>query len=430
MRRVLIVSPSFPPTNAADMHRVRQSLPYLEENGWEATVLAVDPDFCDQPRDERLLETIPRTVRVERVRAVSSRVTRRLGFGSLAIRAYPFLWRAGTRLLSSSRFDLVFFSTTMFATIGLGPGWKRRFGVPFVIDLQDPWWSDYHSGPDAPPPPGGRLKYGISQRIAAFQERHAMRSVSQVISVSPGYPELLLDRYAWMRREQFAVLPFGADAVDFRVVERANVTQEVFDPRDGNRHWVYVGRAGDDMALALGGFFQALARARSEHPDRFRNLSLHFVGTSYAHDHRAIPTVMPLAERHGLGELVREHPRRIPYFAGLRCLLDAEALIVPGSDDPGYTASKIYPYILAARPLLAIFHERSSVVDVLRATRGGEIVEFGSASTVEDVANRISDVWFRAAPKLPGTDWTAFEAYSAREMTRRQCEVFDRALGT
>lgn len=428
MRRVLIVSPSFPPTNAADMHRVRQCLPYLEENGWAATVLAVDPDACDQPRDPHLLETVPATVPVERVRAIPSHLTRRFGFGGLALRAYPFLSRAGARLLSSGGFDLVFFSTTVFAAIGLGPAWRRRYGVPFVVDLQDPWWSEYHDAPGAPPPPGGRVKYGLSQRLAAHQEGRAMRSVSAIISVSPAYPELLMRRYAWMRPEQFEVLPFGASEADLRVAQRADVVQSVFDPRDGRRHWVYVGRAGDDMALALEGFFRALAEARAAHPERLRDLRLHFVGTSYAGDGRAAPTVAPIAVRHGLGDLVEEHPRRIPYFSGLRCLLDADALIVPGSDDPGYTASKIYPYILAGRPLLAIFHERSSVVDVLRATRGGEVVTFSSASNATDLAGRISDAWFRAPPEPARTDWTAFAAYSAREMTRRACRVFDRAV--
>ena len=41
--RVLIVSPHFPPVNAPDHQRVRMSLPYLGEFGWEGHVLAVVP---------------------------------------------------------------------------------------------------------------------------------------------------------------------------------------------------------------------------------------------------------------------------------------------------------------------------------------------------------------------------------------------------
>ena len=34
MRRVLLVSPHFPPTNAPDHQRVRMSLPFYREHGW------------------------------------------------------------------------------------------------------------------------------------------------------------------------------------------------------------------------------------------------------------------------------------------------------------------------------------------------------------------------------------------------------------
>ena len=44
MKRVLIVSPSFPPISAADLHRVRTSLPFYREFGWQPFVLAVGAD--------------------------------------------------------------------------------------------------------------------------------------------------------------------------------------------------------------------------------------------------------------------------------------------------------------------------------------------------------------------------------------------------
>ena len=46
--RVLIVSPHFPPVNAPDHQRVRMSLPYLGEFGWEGHVLTVAPEFVER----------------------------------------------------------------------------------------------------------------------------------------------------------------------------------------------------------------------------------------------------------------------------------------------------------------------------------------------------------------------------------------------
>ena len=47
VKKVLIVSPHFPPINAPDMQRVRLALPYLRELGWEPTVIAVGPDLVE-----------------------------------------------------------------------------------------------------------------------------------------------------------------------------------------------------------------------------------------------------------------------------------------------------------------------------------------------------------------------------------------------
>src|SRR5829696_8891477 len=92
-RRVLIVSPHFPPVNAPDMQRVRMSLPFYAEFGWEPTVLAVAPTSTE--RTEPLLtETFPAGIPVERVRALPADLTRMVGVGNLALRSLPFLYSA------------------------------------------------------------------------------------------------------------------------------------------------------------------------------------------------------------------------------------------------------------------------------------------------------------------------------------------------
>lgn len=414
------------------MHRVRQSLPYFEAAGWKPTVLAVDPNQCDAPLDALLSETVPSGIQVLRVPAASRARMRRIGVGGLDLRALPYVARAGSRLLKETRFDVVYFSTTVFSLMALGPYWQRRFGVPFVLDLQDPWLSDYYDRPGAPVPPGGRFKYGLSRSLSRILEPFTMRRANHVISVSPAYPEMLRSRYPSMPREMFTVLPFGAPEADFELLRRQPVRQTVFDPDDGLEHWVYVGRAGGDLAFTLTAFFTALRDARRVAPERFARVRLHFVGTDYAAGDRARKTVEPVARVCDVGELVEERPHRIPYFEALQCLLDASALIMPGSDDPGYTASKLFPCILARKPLLAVFHEASSVNDVLRSTQAGISVPFRSGDSADSVARRIHDAWFapQAWREPPRTDWEAFEPYTAGEMTRRQCEVFDRLVAS
>ena len=50
--------------------------------------------------------------------------------------------------------------------MALGARWKQKFNVPSVLDFQDPWVSDYYERHPERRPPGGRLKYGVSQWLA------------------------------------------------------------------------------------------------------------------------------------------------------------------------------------------------------------------------------------------------------------------------
>lgn len=405
------------------------SLPHFEEFGWEPTVLAVAPEYVEGEQDPLLLQTVPKNTPVFRAKAIPVEYSRRVGLGSLALRALPFLRKAGDEILRNQDFDLIYFSTTSFPVMVLGRRWLRKFRIPYVVDLQDPWVNEYFKGHKSKTPPGGNLKYGCSQYLARVLEPFVLRRSSHIICVSPDYPKRLLRRYPWLSQDRFTVLPFGVAENDFKLLNLHNVRQKVFDPCDGKRHWVYVGAGGVAMTFSIRSFFKAFSRVRRNGGDQFKNVVVHFVGTDYAAGARARETFRPIAAECGVADAVREIPNRIPYFEALKCLTDAEALIVPGSDDPGYTASKIYPYILANRPMLAIFHQDSTVVDVLRSTNAGVLVTFGDANDTDRIVNEIEAKWFTSPfQQTPATNRNALKPYLAREMTRRQCAVFDQCI--
>lgn len=451
VRRVLVVSPNFPPVNGVDHHRIRMSLPYLGEFGWSVTVLAVRPEATMSGSLDPLLErTIPDDIIVKRVYAIPSRITRVGGIGNLGMRALPFLLRAGNKLLRQSvdgnrqseierrPFDLVFFSTTQFPVMILGPIWKRKFGVPYVVDFQDPWLDDYYTRTGTPPP-GGGMRYRLSRKLASYLEPRVMRDVSHVISVSPAYVETLRSRYPHLDASAFTVLPFGAPKRDFEMLEAIQVRQTIFDPADGKEHWVYIGRGGHDMTASLHLLFASIAEARRSNPDGWTKVRLHFVGTSYAPPDRALKTVAPIAADFGLSDIVEEQTSRVPYFQALKSLTDASLLLVIGSDSPSYSASKLYPYMLAKKPMLAVLHHQSPAVEILRKCNAGEVVTFDPAHP-EPAAPNMTEALKHFAPitdnKEPITenstrfelDWAEFRQYTAYEMTRRECQVFDKAI--
>ncbi len=424
MKRVLVVSPSFPPISSADMHRVRMSLPFYRDFGWQPFVLAVDPDAHGGLREPELLATVPDDVEVTRCGAVPAALTRLAGINAVGLRALPHLYAAGASLIRRHAIDLVYFSTTAFPVLVLGRVWKARFGTPYVIDMQDPWKTDYRGAGLQRGP-----KAGAARAMHARLEPFAMRHVDGLISVSTAYTDVLQSRYPWIQPAMCATIPFGTSAADFETAGRLSWRNAMFDREDGHVHGVSVGRGGADVAGAAAILFTA-ARLRDERdasPDRIR---LTFVGTDYAHD-APRRTIEPVAAAAGMGSMVQEWPARVPYLQGLRLLSDSHFCVILGSDDPAYSPSKVYPYLRTGRPFVAVLHEASPVVPLLRQSGAGVVATYGDAADRDAIAARLADdlrwVLERAHTPVPASA-SVIASVDAREQTRRQCESFDAAV--
>src|SRR5256885_16812657 len=84
--------------------------------------------------------------RSERVRALPSTICRPLGFGDISLRAQWQLRHRIAHLLPRERADLIFATVLPGYTSLIGAWVKRKFGLPFVLDYQAPWVSDWTGG--------------------------------------------------------------------------------------------------------------------------------------------------------------------------------------------------------------------------------------------------------------------------------------------
>ena len=432
LRKVLIVSPHFPPINAPDMQRVRMSLPYYAANGWDPVILAVCPDDVAATHEPELCATYPASTRVIHVRAWNLRWTRLIGMGSLGLRAWLPLLVAGTRLLRREKFDLVFFSTTQFITFTLGPCWRRRFGVPFVIDIQDPWRTNYYERPGAPVPPGG-IKYQFARLLAWMFERGTYRQASGFMSVSARYFSDLSKRYPWFVTKPQATIFFGATASDLALAKSVAEDGSASSRRPDEIRFVYTGAAGPIMPHALNVLFSALQsyRARVPGSERFR---FHFLGTSYAAKGVARHSVLPVARMWQVDDLVVSVPHRSGYLESLKSLMDSDALLLLGSSDLAYSPSKLYPYYLSGKPMLSVVFCDSYLAGLLTELNCSLIATFsldGPADAGHAEIHRFFDQALAGFPpeRLPQRNDALFNrAYLAQTLTAQQCELFASAM--
>lgn len=421
-RRLLIVSPHFPPVNAPDMQRVRMSLPFFVAAGWEVTVLTVADPTPTAPLEPELEATVPAGVRVVRAPCCSRRWTGMFGVNNVALRSLPFLFLTGCRLLSARRYDVVYFSTTMFIVLPFGRLWKMLVGTPYVIDLQDPWITDYYERPGSPPPPGG-WKYRFAQGLGRALEGWALRGVSHLITVSGSYADQLRVRHPALRATPATELPFGSPDPDLQLAASHLATRPPLLPAGGLR-LAFAGALGPGMGAAVEVLFAAMAAVRQ---DGLR-VSAHFFGTSYSPAAQGRPATLALAAQYGLSDCVHEQTDRLAYFDALQVTLEADANLLFGSTDLAFTPSKILAVLATGRPVLALAPAGSAMVERL-AQLGQACVTFPSSGPDADSA-RAAGALLRAlaAGRATGPEPAALVRYSARAVAERQMEILAGAV--
>jgi hypothetical protein len=113
---------------------------------------------------------------------------------------------------------------------------------------------------------------------------------------------------------------------------------------------------------------------------------------------------------------------------------EATAILMMGSSEPHYTASKLYPGLLAERPILAVYHEASSVVEILRRAAhppAARLVTYDDTNRAESRVGAIRDA-LAALLEDPGYDRRAVDLdvvaeYSAEALAGRLAEVLEEA---
>jgi hypothetical protein len=425
MKRVLIISPYFPPSNAADMQRIRMSLPYFKELGWEAEIVTVHTSFNDLAEDPLLLESVPNDILVHKVKALSKKWTSKLGLGSIALRSLWFYKTKVNHLVKAKKFDLIYFSTTQFPICILGAYWKKKFNIPYIIDMQDPWFSDYYENLPKEKRP---KKYWFSYRLNKYLEPIAMKYVDGLISVSDQYIKQLQERYPRLKKVPAQTITFGAFDIDFKIANKHDANLNVIFPSNQSAlNIVYVGRGGYDMQTAVEILFSSFKYGLNTDPDLFGRLRFHFIGTSYAPDGKGTKTIYPIAEKFGVASYVNEHTDRIGFYQSLKNLKSASGLLIIGSNDNAYTASKLYPYILTEKPLLAILSRKSSAYSILETCNAGELIML--EDDIKDAFNVFKTYIEKvAAGILPATNWNEFEKYTSFSITKQQVELFNEVL--
>ena len=366
-----------------------------------------------------------------RCRAWPARWTRLCGIGDLGLRAFRNLYNVCNRLLASEHFDVLFVTLLPGYPALLGRLLKTRFGLPFVLDYQDPWvgaWGQTVGGGRGGKPD---LKSRATRNLASWLEPWAVRDADAITAVSTGTFEAILERNPTIRHIPCAAIPLGGEAADFEYLRSKAPVNQYFDSMDGNFHLCYVGTLLPLGLETLRAFLRATGLLKKRRPEQYRRLRLHFFGTSNQRDRNAFERVIPVAKEFEVDDCATEVAPRIDYLDALTVLTQANGILMMGSSEKHYTASKLYPGLHARRPILAVYHEASSVVDILRSAGQPPNIRMVTFDDIHRAESRAEALYCELSAILcdpeydaGAVDMEAVAEFSAEQLAGKMAGVF------
>jgi len=417
MRKVLMVTGHFVPSNLVGVHRTRLLSWHLPEQGWQPEILTVDPRYYEERSDPALLKLMPSGLVVHRVAALP--VMRLRLIGDIGLRGFPFLAWKLRQLVRTGKYDMVWITVPSFYLALLGRLVPKQ--IPFGLDYQDPWVHEW---------PGSGKRFSRAwwaSRAARCLEPIAVRGARMITGISEGYIRGTLERHPRLATTAVtATMPLGFTPADIKAAVRHVPTRRVFEPEDGKIHLIYAGALLPQAREILGVFLKAAAVLERADPEWRGRLRLHFIGTGRTPDDSTGFNVRPLAEEVGAGEITEEVPERIPYLDILHALAVAHGVLMVGSAEKHYSPSKTYQALLSGRPVFSLVHPESPVAGLLEKT-GNPPVRLsptGRPPEVETLVRVLADFLRKTLDRSPRGPFPELEAFSSR----RSAEILAAAM--
>jgi glycosyltransferase involved in cell wall biosynthesis len=254
--------------------------------------------------------------------------------------------------------DSVWTTSGPYRSIGIGRRLQREFGTPWVADLRDAVARE----------PSSNDGHGALRVLGRRRWYPVLRKASAVTCVSP--EEAAMDAETLGRRVE--PIPSGFDRATWESVRRRAAADGPKGPRflivyAGTLHRLH------DPAMFFSGLRRLLDTGVPEQ-------SVAFV---YLGHHTA--RVLAEADRHGVRHVVVADGR-VPVREARLAMARADLLLLLASvnGESGIPGGKLYEYLAAGPPILAVPDTDSYVMGVLRDARAGD-----GASTPDEVADAL-----------------------------------------
>lgn len=432
-KKVLIISFYFPPANVIGALRVGKLAKYLRDFGWEPWVLTLEKGLFNISEDLLVEIDCQHIIRADMGRFFTAIALRRkrtnkeeafsnkkissqrslkqwlwtrlsalisyVRFPDLALPWYLPALRKGNILMRDQHFDAILSSHCPPGSHVVAAILAKRNRVPWVAEFRD-LWTQNHSLQNR-----GKSFQWLEERL----EKHIMRRCHSMITVSAPLKEQLEQ----LHRKSVVVITNGFDHEDY--------PDNVVQPRGDNiLKIVYTGTIynGKQDPSPL---FQAIKELIRERLIERNCVRIEFYGANPQ-------PVAELAAAHEISDVVSMFPR-IRHEDVIKKQVQADILLLLEWTDwkvKGFYSGKVFEYLGAKKPVLAVGPKGGVIDALLLETRAGVLV-----STVAEAKATLKQ-WLevrRKTGRIPyAADFAAINRYTRRAQAEALAQVLNSTL--
>lgn len=354
MKNILMIAYHFPPVRVSSgIQRTLKFATYLLDYGWRAQVLTVNSIVYEKTSTDQMHE-IPSDVTVKRAFALDT--AKHLSFKGryLGWTALPDRWVSwclggffsGMALIRQNKPRVIWSTYPIASAHLLGLMLHRMSGIPWVADFRDSMTED-----DYP-------VNATQRRIYRWIEQQTVRHCSRAVFTTPGAIRMYCGRYPEIPADRWALIPNGYDEENFLNAEGSDAYKQALAHKSKKITLLHSGVLYPSERDPTQ-FFMALSELKNAgilEPSHFKVI-LRATGHDNLHQQAIV--------QFDLEELVFLEPS-VGYEVALAEMLVVDGLLVfQASNCNHQIPAKIYEYLRAKRPVLALTDPSGDTANVL-----------------------------------------------------------------
>jgi hypothetical protein len=217
-------------------------------------------------------------------------------------------------------------------------------------------------------------------------------------------------------------MPYGFDINDHQIhIENLRYPWEEYP---GCIPFIYAGAFLPKSDLFIKLLFKALENLKSKRELK-TEIKLFFIGTgNYFHK-----SISEYARENNIDDHIIEIRDRFPFLDVLNFLSAAKGVLLIGSTEEHYTASKTFQTILSKRPVFSMLHYMSSAVQIFKECKAASyLCEYNPNQAIEDFSKKTEQTFldFIRGNRVYEPDLNQMEKYSAKQSAKSLVEAIEK----